>query len=383
MNPISRKSLVLLLQIGASSIFSQNLIVNGSFEKEDASWRSEGDMVECHHHSTINVKPVHGEYYVELANNKGYKLFQKIPVVKGNNYTVSFYTRARPGVSERESHFTLNIDGKLTAQLQPKLGVWEQYSYTVQALDDELTLSFEDAYYGAEGIGAMVDVVDVRPASQDGFLPIFDGETLAGWKVYASEADIAKNYWTVDNQSITCNTMGDKNHGAVWLFYEEELTDFELKVKFQAYRNSPGNSGLQVRSRYYEGGDIDGPQFDIHPPTPFRTGLLYNESDGYNRWIYPSLPDWNITPEQGKNHAPFYYADDTPAWNEFHIICKGTQIQCYLNGVLVTNLDGKGILDDAIHKEQNVGMNGKIALQVHASDEIHLRFKDILLKKLK
>jgi hypothetical protein len=76
--------------------------------------------------------------------------------------------------------------------------------------------------------------------------------------------------------------MGDKSHGAVWLFYEEELTDFELKIKFQAYEDSLGNSGLQVRSRFYEGGDIDGPQFDIHPPAPFRTALLYDESDGYN-----------------------------------------------------------------------------------------------------
>ena len=217
---------------------------------------------------------------------------------------------------------------------------------------------------------------------QQGFISIFDGKTLNGWKVYGKQADLDKGYWKVEDGAITCNTLDDKDHGAVWLFYEEELTDFELKVKFQAYRGVSGNSGLQVRSRYYpENDDIDGPQFDIHPPAPFRTALLYDESDGYNRWIYPSLPDWNITPEQGDNQAPFYYADDSPAWNELHIICKGTTIKSYLNGTLVTDFDGKGILDDEIHKKQKVGMSGKIALQAHGGDELLLRFKELQLKK--
>ncbi|MDO5968547.1 DUF1080 domain-containing protein [Flavivirga aquimarina] len=218
--------------------------------------------------------------------------------------------------------------------------------------------------------------------SQNHFVSIFDGKTLEGWKVYGLPSDLEKNYWSVENGSITCNTMGDKDHAAVWLFYEEELTDFELKIKFQAYRNSPGNSGLQVRSRYYEGGDIDGPQFDIHPPAPFRTGLLYDESDGYNRWIYPSMPSPALKPEQANNKSTFYYSDDNPSWNELHIICKGTHIKSILNGTVVTDFDGKGILDDDIHIKQHVGMSGKIALQVHGKNELLIRFKDIQLKKL-
>jgi hypothetical protein len=228
----------------------------------------------------------------------------------------------------------------------------------------------------------MIDYVEVKELKESDFISIFDGETLNGWKVYGNPSDIEKNYWTVDNESILCNTIGDKNHGAVWLFYEEELADFELKIKFQAYRDSPGNSGLQVRSRFYEGGDIDGPQFDIHPPAPFRTALLYDESDGYNRWIYPSMPNAKLKSEDANNKSTFYYADDNPSWNELLVICKGTIMQSFLNGVLVTDIDGAGILDDIIHQEQHVGMSGKIALQVHAKNELKIRFKDIQLKKL-
>lgn len=218
---------------------------------------------------------------------------------------------------------------------------------------------------------------------QQDFASIFNGQTLDGWKVYGRSSDIAKNYWKVEDGNITCNTMGDKDHDAVWLFFEEELKDFELKLKFRAYRDSPGNSGLQVRSRYYEGGDIDGPQFDIHPPGPFRTGLLYDESDGYNRWIYPSMPSSKLTAEEANNKSTFYYSDDDPSWNELHIICIGTEIKSVLNGTVVTDFDGKGILDDEIHLKQNVGMSGKIALQVHGKNEIRIDFKDIELKQIR
>ncbi|MEP1486826.1 MAG: family 16 glycoside hydrolase [Algibacter sp.] len=377
-------TLIWLFLIVHTNTFSQNLIKNSSFEDGNTHWLSKGDTMERHHKSILNVQPIQGDYYAELANNKGYKLFQSVPVKKGTYYQISFYTQARPKVSERESHFVFAVnDDELIAKLEPKHNDWQQYIYTVKAISTELTVSFEDTYYGAEGIGAMIDYVDVHELKQSDFISIFDGETLEDWKVYGNPSDLEKNYWTVDHESILCNTMGDKNHGAVWLFYEEELTDFELKIKFQAYKGSPGNSGLQVRSRFYEGGDIDGPQFDIHPPAPFRTALLYDESDGYNRWIYPSMPSPALKPEDADNSSPFYYSGDTPAWNTLHIICRGTIIQSFLNGVLVTDFDGSGILDDVIHQEQHVGMSGKIALQVHAKNELKIRFKDIQLKKLK
>ncbi len=380
---IGQKHLLLLICIVSTSVYSQNIIKNSSFEDGNTYWQSKGDSIERHRKTILNIQPVQGDYYAELANNKGYKLFQSVPVKKGAYYQVSFYTQARPKVPERESNFTFTVnENELIAKLEPIHNIWQQYRYVIKATSTELTISFENSYYGAEGIGVMIDYVEVKELKQSDFISIFDGETLDGWKVYGNPSDLEKNYWTVDNESILCNTMGDKNHGAVWLFYEEELNDFELKLKFQAYRDSPGNSGLQVRSRFYEGGDIDGPQFDIHPPAPFRTALLYDETDGYNRWIYPSMPSPALKPEAANNNSSFYYADDNPSWNELHIICRGTIIQSFLNGVLVTDFDGAGILDDAIHQEQHVGMSGKIALQVHAKNELKIRFKDIQLKKL-
>lgn len=371
-----------ILICGSHSLFAQNLVKNSSFEDGDAPWLSEGDKMERHHTSVLRVIPMSGEYYAELASDSGYRLYQDIIVETGSMYRVSFYAQARPKVTELESQFVFQIDDQLTANIAPVLGTWQQYSYTVKAEKNSLTLSFEDTYYGKDGIGAMIDDVAIEKIKQD-FISIFNGQTLDGWKVYGSPSDIAKNYWKVEDQNITCNTLGDKDHDAVWLFYEEELEDFELKLKFRAYRDSPGNSGLQVRSRYYEGGDIDGPQLDIHPPGPFRTALLYDETDGYDRWIYPSMPSPKLTPEEAKNQSVFYYADDDLVWNELHVTCIGTTIKSVLNGTVVTDFDGKGILDDEIHLQQNVGMSGKIALQVHGKNEIRIDFKDIELKQIR
>lgn len=373
----------MILLFGSINIFGQNLIKNGSFEDGNNHWLSKGDNMERHHQSILKVKPPHGVYYAELASDSGYRLYQTIKTVPNETYDICFYTQARPNIETRESYFTFSVDNALSTSIKPSLGIWEKYSYSVKAKSAKMTFAFEDTYYGAKGIGAMVDKISVQKVKNDGFISIFNGTTLDGWKVYSTKEDANKNYWTAENNTITCNTMGDKDHKAVWLFYEDELDDFELKIKFQTYRTSPGNSGLQVRSTYNpETGDIDGPQFDIHPPTPFRTGLLYDESDGYNRWIYPSMPNAKLTPEEANNKSISFYADESPAWNDLHIICNGTQIKSILNGTVVTDFDGKGILDDVLHKEQGVGMSGKIALQVHGKNEILIRFKDIQLKKL-
>lgn len=361
--------------------FSQNLISNGSFELEDKSWQSLGDQMERHHQSILGVIPPTGEYYAELANSRGYQLFQEVQVEVGAHYEVSFFAQARPRVTERESHFVFKVDEQLIANIQPDLGTWNRYAFTVEANSPKMTISLEDTYFGKDGIGAMIDDVEIRKQAPT-YTQIFNGKTLDGWKVYAKPKDIEKNYWKVENGSIVCNTMGDKDHDAVWLFYEEELSDFELSIKFQAYRDSPGNSGIQVRSRYIDGGDIDGPQIDIHPPGPFRNALLYDETDGYNHWIFPKMPGSGLTKEDANNQSAFYYSDDQPSWNELQVICRGTSIKTILNGTIVTDFNGEGILNDAIHLKQNVGMKGKIALQVHGGHEILIAFKDIRLKKL-
>ncbi len=220
---------------------------------------------------------------------------------------------------------------------------------------------------------------------------LFNGEDLEGWTVKCIDADQGKKYWSVTDGCITCNSMGDKDHNYIWLVTEREFTDFHLKLKFQVFRESGGNSGIQFRSRYdvsdsaNYGSWLNGPQVDIHGPDPFRTGLIYDETEGVRRWIFPSLPDWRITPEQVPESALetrlYYYEDDPGAWNRMEIICKGMVVETLVNGSSVTVFNGEGILNDEAHRLQGSGETGCIAFQLHMSDELKIRFRDIFIKE--
>lgn len=220
---------------------------------------------------------------------------------------------------------------------------------------------------------------------------LFNGETLDGWTVKCIPADRDKEYWKVREGFIECNSLGSPEHNYVWLTSDREFSDFHLKLKYQIFRESGGNSGVQFRSSYDDsenanyGGWLNGPQVDIHAPDPFRNGLIYDETEGVRRWIHPSLPDWRITKEQAPESALqtglVYYEDDPDAWNSMEIICQGMLVETWVNGNRVTVFNGEGILNDKFHQIQESGETGCIAFQLHMNDELKIRFKDIYIKE--
>ena len=221
---------------------------------------------------------------------------------------------------------------------------------------------------------------------------LYNGENLDGWKVYCTPADKDKVYWTAQGEYIEANSMEDGDHNYFWLATEKEFSDFHLKLKFQLFKSSTGNSGVQFRSSFDDsdtassGGWLNGPQVDIHGPNPMRAGLIYDETENVRRWIYPSLPDWNINADQAPEAAHltelYYYEDDPEVWNEMEIICEGMQVTTIVNGNKVSDFDADGILNDELHKVRNSGEKGFFALQLHQNDELKIRYKDILVKEL-
>ena len=221
--------------------------------------------------------------------------------------------------------------------------------------------------------------------SKSPWISLFNGKDLTGWKIQCQPADRDKVFWTVSDGTILCDSMGRKNHNYVWLMSEFAVGDFELHLKFQAYRDSPGNSGLQFRSAFdptASGGWLDGPQVDIHPPGPmsWRTGLVYDETREEKRWVYPSLKNWEMDPAFEPERHIFKYADEGDGWNELILICRGMHIKTIVNGITRTDWDATGVLDNPAHVEHNVGRSGHFALQLHSGDELRIRFKDIRMR---
>lgn len=225
------------------------------------------------------------------------------------------------------------------------------------------------------GIAVLLSACTVLLA-EEGFTPLFDGKTLDGWTIHClpKDRELAQHAWTVDRGTILANTMGRKDHFYIMLATNREYGDFVLRLRFQVERGVTGNSGIQIRSRYKpQTGWMEGPQIDIDPSNPRgTTGKLWNEGPGPHRWLSNEpIPD-----------ARLFYADEGSGWNELEIAAQATRIRSILNGVVVVDYDGKGVLDDDLHREHNVGMKGFIGLQIHANDELKLRFKDMRLKEL-
>ncbi len=209
---------------------------------------------------------------------------------------------------------------------------------------------------------------------------LFDGKTLTGWQVEAKAVDKAKGFWRAADGAIACDSLGRPDHDYVWLIHEREFGDFELQLKVMGFKESPGNSGVQVRSRWdAEMEWLNGPQVDVHPPAPWRTGLIYDETRETRRWIFPSLKDWNIAPEQG----PVQWKWNAEGWNDIAITCKGGHIKTVVNGFIITDADLSSVLGDEAHQKRRAGMNGHIALQLHAKDQLKIRYKDIRIRELR
>jgi len=218
----------------------------------------------------------------------------------------------------------------------------------------------------------------------DDWESLFNGKDLTGWVVKCKPADADKQFWRVENGTILADSMAVKEHNYVWLLTEQQYGDFILRLRFQSYRDNPGNSGIQIRSRYDDkAGWLDGPQIDINPPGPWRTGMVWDETRDVKWWLYPDVPkgEW-VDPSMAPPEMVFYYSDEGPGWNDLEIIAVGTRITIHLNGIKITEYNGTGVLDDDVHKARNVGLFGHIALQIHIGDLLRIRYKDIYIQDL-
>jgi len=124
------------------------------------------------------------------------------------------------------------------------------------------------SWFTCAGLWAMV----VAAAGENGFEPIFDGRSLAGWETPDP------SYWTVEDGAITARITKEHscavNQYLVWT--GGELADFELKLKSRVNGEGGINNGFQFRSRRLPDHDICGYQVDNNLQTPWLV-RLYDE----------------------------------------------------------------------------------------------------------
>jgi len=182
-------------------------------------------------------------------------------------------------------------------------------------------------------------------ATGKGWVPLFNGKNLDGWKNYGAEK------WTVENGEILGEAV-TKAYG--YLGTEKTYKNFEMTGKFKA--EGTGNSGIFYHSTI-NGVNIQGVQVEVDPQPGMHTGGLY-ESGGRSWLVWPN-PDG----EKAMNPT---------AWNEVQFSVRGNHIVTWVNGVLALDYT------DPAPKYSD----GVIALQLHAGGEGKMRFKDLHVHSL-
>ena len=133
----------------------------------------------------------------------------------------------------------------------------------------------------------------------DDWESLFNGKDLTSWVVKCKPADAGKQFWRVEDGTILADSMAGKEHDYIWLLTEQQYGDFILRLRFQAYRDNPGNSGVQIRSRYDDqAGWLDGPHVNINPPACSNSaGCFRFDLDFFRRTLRSQPIQQNIVNE--------------------------------------------------------------------------------------
>ncbi len=199
-------------------------------------------------------------------------------------------------------------------------------------------------------------VVDKEKA--DGFVPLFNGTDLRGWKQYAGKPGV----WTAEGGTIVC-----QGNGGGWLGTEREYANFELRLE---YRLKPGgNSGVYIRAP--EKGHISRVGMEIQ--------ILDDSHPSYSK-IRPYQHTgavYHVVPPTGRPGLP------AGQWNAMTIRADGRHVVIVLNGEKIVDADLDRYRQDPAVAKEHPGLartTGRIGLQSHTD---RVEFRRLRVKELK
>ncbi len=216
------------------------------------------------------------------------------------------------------------------------------------------------------------------------FVSMFSDNSLAGWEgdttIWRMENDVLIGEIKADGEPLKNNTF------LIW--QSGQPGDFELKASFRV--SASGNSGVNYRSERFDGVPyaLKGYQADIDGQNNYtgqnyeernRTTLAYRgqvveiPSTGtgeskHNAWSNVNVLDSIGAKDELKAKIK---AED---WNEIHIVAKGTKLEHYINGQLMSSVDDK----DPVHQR----LSGYLGLQVHVGPPMKVEYKNMVIKML-
>jgi hypothetical protein len=193
----------------------------------------------------------------------------------------------------------------------------------------------------------------------DGFVALFNGKDLSGWKVLNGKAEV----WGAEGGLLFVN-----GKGGGWLMTEPEYGDFELRLEFKLPEG--GNSGVALRAPFAGNPAYKGMEIQL------LDDAWYKDKKNYKEGIRPTQLTgsiYDVVPPSRDATRP------AGEWNTMHITAKGRHITVELNGVKTVDAN----LDD--HKDRADKHSGLLRTKGHLGLQSHdgrVEFKNLYVKPL-
>ena len=213
----------------------------------------------------------------------------------------------------------------------------------------------------------------IKDPKTEGYVPIFDGKTLAGW---AGRSDL----WTVKEGLITGTTHRDHpiagNTFLVWT--NGTVANFELRLQYRIFN---GNSGIQYRSKLVDADKfvVGGYQADFEAGKTY-SGILYEERGrgilaerGQRTFIKDNNGQTKVQvvgklDESANLQAVIRHED----WNEYRIVAKDNHLMHFINDRMTVD-----VVDFQAAKAAKEGI---LAFQIHVGPPMIVQFRDVELR---
>ncbi|MEC8239885.1 MAG: DUF1080 domain-containing protein [Planctomycetota bacterium] len=184
-------------------------------------------------------------------------------------------------------------------------------------------------------------------ASAQSWEPLFNGKDLTGWHTQPGG-----EWKVVDGVIVGTSASSERRHGL--LVSDRKLTNFILRAKFRVHE---GNSGLYFRAEETDT-NVAVRGFQAEVDRSSAVGGLYETA--MRGWVRKPDPD---VIENIVTHGE---------WVNITVTAIDDDVTVSLNGTTVTELLGD---KESLKK-------GRIALQLHGGQNMHVEFKDIAVLKL-
>lgn len=193
-------------------------------------------------------------------------------------------------------------------------------------------------------------------AAPDGFVPIFDGESLTGWE---------GNFDTfrVDNDAIVGGSLNDEILLNEYLCTKDEYENFELRLQGKSSRPL-ANGGIQFRSQRVPGStDVVGYQADI--------GFVGDPAENYWGALYDHRQQVELLVLGGQQGLSEVFRPGD--WNDYVIRAEGSRIRVSINGFQTA---------DYVDESLELSLSGIFGLQIHRGEAAEMSYRRIEVKRL-